>query len=346
MTTRIVIVGAGIAGLAAARHLRSKRQDLELVVYEQSPEVGGRAATRRAHGAVFDHGAQYLKTPTPELHDFVTHILPHDTLVDIGLPVWTFDGDGTIQVGDPEQNADPKWTYKDGLVCLAQHLALDIDVRLSTTIGSLTRHGHSIILNDLAGAPITESDHVLLTGPAPQTIRLLSTSTLDPDRATTAMTELAHAPYRRCLSLTLGYKTPPRAQPFYAIVNTDRRHPISWLALEHTKPGRKMSGQGVLIAQMGPGWSNTHWEHDVAEIGIEVAHLVADLLKEDLQQPAWVDLQRWHDALPDGRCDEQVLNNGDGLYFAGDFIAGQGRVHLAIESGWRVAERILSDLGR
>ena len=37
-------------------------------------------------------------------------------------------------------------------------------------------------------------------------------------------------------------------------------------------------------------------------------------------------------------------NAGDGLYFAGDFIAGQGRVHLAIESGWRTADRMLHDL--
>jgi hypothetical protein len=28
------------------------------------------------------------------------------------------------------------------------------------------------------------------------------------------------------------------------------------------------------------------------------------------------------------------------LFFAGDYTAGQGRVHLAIEQGWRVAEVI------
>jgi hypothetical protein len=36
-----------------------------------------------------------------------------------------------------------------------------------------------------------------------------------------------------------------------------------------------------------------------------------------------------------------VLNGtASGLYFAGDFCVGQGRVHLAIENGWQVAELI------
>ena len=58
------------------------------------------------------------------------------------------------------------------------------------------------------------------------------------------------------------------------------------------------------------------------------------------------DVWRWPQALPDGGADFAVLNGGAaGLFFAGDYTAGQGRVHLAIESGWRAAAAIERALG-
>jgi predicted NAD/FAD-dependent oxidoreductase len=38
------------------------------------------------------------------------------------------------------------------------------------------------------------------------------------------------------------------------------------------------------------------------------------------------------------------LEGSAGLFAAGDLEAGQGRVHLAIESGWAAAARILGAL--
>jgi hypothetical protein len=101
-----------------------------------------------------------------------------------------------------------------------------------------------------------------------------------------------------------------------------------------------MAGQGVLIAQIGAAWSRDHWSDDSADVAQGVAELVSRLLGEDLDRPDWYDLERWQDALPDGGCDSARLHADDGLYFAGDYVAGQGRLHLALESGWHAAERI------
>src|SRR6266545_2001627 len=99
----LAIIGAGVAGLAAARELRQRypdvgkgRPDLDITIYEQSHELGGRVATRRRNGFIFDHGAQNLRAPTPEIARLLTAELPSDQLRDIGLPVWTFDGAGAI----------------------------------------------------------------------------------------------------------------------------------------------------------------------------------------------------------------------------------------------------------
>jgi renalase len=53
-----VIVGAGIAGLLAAVQL--KRAGVNACVLEKGRGLGGRMATRRSDGAVFDHGAQFF----------------------------------------------------------------------------------------------------------------------------------------------------------------------------------------------------------------------------------------------------------------------------------------------
>jgi hypothetical protein len=52
---RIAIVGGGIAGLAAAYHLQ--KHNLESVVYEKSPEVGGRFSTAERDGVFVNRGA-------------------------------------------------------------------------------------------------------------------------------------------------------------------------------------------------------------------------------------------------------------------------------------------------
>jgi len=355
---KLAIIGAGMSGLAAARALRQGRPDLAITIYEKSRGLGGRAATRRRAGFAFDHGAQYVKAPTPELVRLLTTELPAEDLLDIGLPVWTFDGDGAITEGDPAQNAEPKWTYRDGLSQLGKLLGAGLDIRREVRIGSLRRPttndrrpidpqatrsvvGGQWSVVDVAGQTVGEADFILLTPPAPQSADILAASDFDAADRAVLLAELTRATYRRCISLVLAYAR-PITRPFYALVNVDRAHTISWLALEHAKgPDRCPPGHSLLIAQMAPDWSLERWETPVEDLRSLVAEHASALLGEDLRAPLWSDVQRWRYALPDSGADFETLNGaGGGLFFAGDYTAGQGRVHLAIESGWRVAGAI------
>ncbi len=60
---RVVVVGAGIAGLVAAREL--VRRGHEAIVFEARDEVGGRVRSRRLDGFVLDRGFQVLFTAYP-----------------------------------------------------------------------------------------------------------------------------------------------------------------------------------------------------------------------------------------------------------------------------------------
>ena len=62
--TRVVVVGAGLAGLSCARQLQSA--GVEVVVLEASDDIGGRVRTDEVDGFLLDRGFQVLLTAYPE----------------------------------------------------------------------------------------------------------------------------------------------------------------------------------------------------------------------------------------------------------------------------------------
>ena len=61
----VVIVGAGLSGLAAARQIQ--QSGLSVVILESSDAVGGRVRTDKVDGFLLDRGFQVLLTAYPEL---------------------------------------------------------------------------------------------------------------------------------------------------------------------------------------------------------------------------------------------------------------------------------------
>jgi phytoene dehydrogenase-like protein len=62
----VIVVGAGLAGLAAARTLHAAGRDV--VVLERSDDVGGRVRSDHVDGFTLDRGFQVLLTGYPEAH--------------------------------------------------------------------------------------------------------------------------------------------------------------------------------------------------------------------------------------------------------------------------------------
>jgi len=62
----VVVVGGGIAGLAAAAEVRAQRPDADVVVLESSGEIGGKLRLGEVGGVVVDVGAEAMLNRRPE----------------------------------------------------------------------------------------------------------------------------------------------------------------------------------------------------------------------------------------------------------------------------------------
>ncbi|GCF07664.1 NAD(P)/FAD-dependent oxidoreductase [Dictyobacter arantiisoli] len=344
----VAIVGAGLSGLAAAHTLLdvdNTDNSYSVTLFEKSNEVGGRAATRTRAGFIYDHGAQYIKEGTPLSLSLITERFRAPDLIDIQKPIWIFDGDGHIQEGDQKQNQEQKLNYRSGLVTLACQMAKGLSIQLETRIKRVQRIPTGWQLFDDAGTEYGPFDSLLITLPAPQASQLIQRSQLDQALQSSIIQQLGAARYNPLISVILGYQVQPRVRPYYALVNTDKQHAISWLAWEHEKsPERVPPGAGLLLVQMAPAYSKQHMETAALTVIEDVERQVSTLLQEDLPEPVFTDLQHWRYALPAEKADAQTLNAltlPQGLAFCGDAFVG-GRLHLALEHGIAVSQQLIA----
>jgi predicted NAD/FAD-dependent oxidoreductase len=97
---------------------------------------------------------------------------------------------------------------------------------------------------------------------------------------------------------------------------------------------------------MSPDWSVEHYDESDESTTATAARKVAELLDDErLADPDWTDTQHWRYALVDDGVDPNVVDRAadHGLFLAGDWVAGEARVHAALrnglETGARIAER-------
>lgn len=358
---RLACIGAGPAGLAAAHALGPA---VAVTVFEKSRGVSGRTATRwrdvpGPDGTDvrwrYDHGAQYVSPETGSPSAQLLRDVVGDALVEIDGAVWPFDDDGTLCPERARPDPGIRWTTAQGIAEIGRRLrdaTPGLDLRLQTRVARLGRQSGGWTVDTTDGERHEGFDAVLLTPPAPQTADLLRASDLG-DAAALA-SALGEADYRSQFTVVWAFDQEiERPADVYALVNAapgedghgGGGHDVAWVAIESDKPGRAPDGASILLAQMSPAWTEAHYDDEREHVVAEAARSVADVWGA-LPAPLWTDTQRWRYALPNGTADTTTLDAaaGHGLFFAGDFTASKGRVHLAIEEGLDAAERIRQTL--
>jgi predicted NAD/FAD-dependent oxidoreductase len=171
-------------------------------------------------------------------------------------------------------------------------------------------------------------------------MRLLAASTLSPAERDPLLSAFASAPYRAIISVAFEPDrplSPPGGA--YALVNSDRKHAVSWMAFEHCKPGYVPPGREAVVAQMAHSWSAGRLAAADRSIVSDALKSVSGLLGTPVRA-RWAHISRWPEALPDGLAPREPFAGleGRGLFFAGDAFTG-GRVHLALEDGFEAGNR-------
>lgn len=344
---RIAVIGAGMAGLAAARALQEAGRSV--TVWEKNNRVGGRISTRSctaSNGArvCFDDGAQNIKSDGTALDDAVAALKnkPHQAF--ISAPVGLHHN-GRIRPGDEASNAARKWSCRDGLAQLPQSLADGLDVRFNTSISVLRENAHDIKLLDASGDTLDTAAHVIITALAPQAADLLDASIWrdaeNKRAATKRIALLRGVEYSRCLSVLLFFAVPCDDASWYALLARDREHPLLWLARENAKGFVPQNSGTALVAQLGHAASTELWDESDERIAAQTARWIAEILGQDFASPQWSAVTRWRHSQPRNTIDFGAVNPpGARVLVCGDGTA-RGRVPDAYDSGLKAAAQIL-----
>lgn len=337
----IAVIGAGAAGAGVVFGLRDA--DERVVLLEGTTRIGGRLVTRTTDEYCVDTAANYI-TPSAGAMASVLHDLDTTGLIDITEPVWTHTEDGQITLGDPDRQDAHKWTYTTGINTFAHRVLSTTNqpVRLGHSVASLHETPAGWDINREDGSRILTATSVVCTPPAPETARILDESTSTTIDTTALSDVIGAGSYRSIITCVLGYSQ-GLDREFYASVNTDGNHPIGWVSREACKRGHVPPGECVLVVQMAPSWSSQQIASSDEDILQEATREVAGVFGEDwVGSPDWAWCDRFPTALPNTHVPTDAFESaGDaGLFFAGDWRVGRGRVSEAFHSGVRIASHL------
>jgi renalase len=310
---RIAIIGAGLAGIAAAQTLRA--EGCHTVVFEKSRSHGGRCATRNWEGDLVDHGAQYFTVGSSEFARAIrasaqseVHPIESPLLNQNGRPF-------------PEKK---RYYHREGNNRLARALAAGLDIRFETPVPPPRRSPSGW---EVCGEHF---DRVLTTAPLPQSATLFDVPL---DGAET---------YEPCLTLLARYwgEWLGLAPQRYGLAHTPGGA-LLWSACENHKAGRIQPGRTVFVLHASAAFSRQFWDADPNEWG---ALLRAELEPSWRISPAHFDSHfshRWRFARLTRPPELPAFP--EGVVYAGD-AASDSRVESAWLAGVTAAERLLAEL--
>lgn len=334
----VLIVGAGLAGLAAGRDLA--RAGLSVHILDKSRGVSGRAATRwlELDGKIVrvDHGAQYFTAKNDQLRILIPDLVKLGIVQEWtqGFPVLNKNGIKSRTSGHP------RYTCPDGMSTLgkvflqgleSQDKPLSLETKALVTGLHKSEHeiGWKALLED---GQVRSGRALVLNMPAPQALKLAD-EFLKPE-VRMALQAVRYAP---CWAAILVLEH----LPYLDWVGLEIEHPVlAWAALDHTK--RAVPDPPVLVLHASAKWSQDNLELSPAEALGQIIKAAQELFGDWVGHCRTAMAHRWRYALPTQTHPWPFLAQ-DNLVFCGDWCGGP-RIEGALESGWATAEYLIEYL--
>jgi predicted NAD/FAD-dependent oxidoreductase len=318
---KAAVIGAGLAGAAAARALRES--GTQPVLFDKGRGAGGRLSTRRAQTPVgeltFDHGAQFVTARTASFHGFLS------SAVEAGAAqVWQ----ARLASIDRGGNAHPlrpaeRFVGAPGMNAILKHALKDLDVAFTRRAVKMTGQPGAWTLHFDDSGREGPFGKVALTLPPEQLIDFLARS--DGDFAD-IITEARRTVITPCWTVMAALDAPFDPEFDGAKIYGGA---IRWMARMAARPGG--GNAEAVVIQASPDWSQAFLEED--------PDFVANQLCEEayvrfaMPQPVWSSAHRWRYAMVTEAAGTPCALGEDGsVGVAGDWRLG-GRAEEAWTSG-------------
>ncbi|MGH9383328.1 MAG: NAD(P)/FAD-dependent oxidoreductase [Vicinamibacterales bacterium] len=334
---RIAVVGAGVAGLSAARVLAAAGHDV--VVFERGPRPGGRVATLFANGVelpragtvdlAFDHGAQYFTVRDQRFASLVDEWMRARLVAKWSGRIVAFDDEGWEDVKPDTE----RFVAVPSMSALGAHLARGINVHCNVRVSALDRVDGSPIswcVRAQSHEIMGEFDRVIVAVPPNQARTLAS-------HGTTLAAQVAAVEMKPCWAVLVAFEESVTQRFDAAFVS---RSPLGWIARNGSKPKRDRTEAWVLHATRE--WSASHADDRSDTVGPFLLEAFANLIRAGLPRPFFLAARRWREAVADPPLSVGSLHDRErGLSVCGDWCAGS-RIEDAFVSGVDAATLSLS----
>ena len=317
---RIAVVGAGIAGLAAARSLHDLGHEVR--VFELAPVPGGRCGTmvitaidlpRGLSGDLaFDHGAQYF-TVRNDHFSMIAAEWERDRIIGKwNGRIVSFDGEGWEDV----DAGTSRYVGTPGMSAIAAALARGLTIEYGTRIQSVE--------------PLLDQfDRVIVALPA-ATARALVMNFPELER------KLATVSMKPCWAVMAAFEERVAARFDAAFVTGSA---LSWIARNTSKPKRNYQIDAWVL-HASTSWSEAHLDDHADDVGAFLMEAFDDLIASGLPRAFYATVHRWRHAAADPPLGVGAISAPDDrLIFCGDWCGGS-RLEDAYLSGLTAAQLI------
>jgi renalase len=323
VNSEVAIIGAGVAGLSAARYLHDN--GIPVVVFDKARRPGGRLATSQFHDRQFDHGAQYLrphsrrtavlfskwrKAGLIKVWPALAYELPQRKKVD--TTSW--------HVATPSQNA------------LASHLADGLNVCCKFTALAISgeKGCWSVIgQKSQSAGPFAA---VFVACPSAEAVELLG-----PFPALYDVAKMSES--RPCLTTMVEFEEEVMTDYDAAFIS---HGPLAWVCRDSAKPDRPKNECWVL--QATEEWSRTNLEEPPERIASLMLSAFAPLSAVELPPVSFCRSHRWRHAYGSSPTKTTHMFRSEiGLGIAGDWC-NTANVDGAYWSGFDLAEAYVQSL--
>lgn len=298
---KIIIIGAGMTGLSAAKILTQKGH--EVTVLDKGRGVGGRMSTRTITNAKADHGAQYFSAKTTDFQLLISELQAEDITAEWHLA----QRENVRYVGAKGMNTIPK------KMASTLHVLVNEKVILLENNSLKTESGNSYAF-----------DKLIITIPIPQVIDLFQNSKVEfSENDYKVFTQIEYQP---CIAVMALLKEPTEIVSGGIILENQ---PVAWIADNFQKG---ITETPTVTLHASATYSAERFDEDLQEVAKDMLSSVNRYVKEE--NIISIQTHRWKFSNATKRYENpfyQIENKN--IYLGGDGF-GMGNVEGAFLSGY------------